>query len=79
MPMANEPTIKRDDSGRFRPGASANPQGRPPSLSAAVRRRLRSADVDSLADRIVEGAEAGDTTSLAALVALLEPTRKRAA
>lgn len=51
-------TSERDTRGRFKPGASGNPNGRP--KSADELRRLLSGNAESVAKKVIEAAEAGD-------------------
>lgn len=49
----------RGNGGRWKPGQSGNPSGRPAALSTRIRRQLEN-DADAVADVVIEAAKGGD-------------------
>lgn len=66
----------RDNRGRFKPGHSGNPGGRPKgtSITAALRELIDEAGPDSVAGPLLEAAQAGD---IKAIKVVLERTEGR--
>lgn len=50
---------RRGNGGRWKPGQSGNPSGRPTALSTRIRRQLEN-DADAVADVVIEAAKGGD-------------------
>lgn len=66
---------KRDKNGRWQPGASGNPAGRPHDRAVALRRQLE-ANAPELVGKVIELALAGDPTALGVCMARLLPALK---
>lgn len=56
--------MDRDDSGRFAPGHSGNPSGRPPKESALTDILKAKIDKDELAELLIGRARGGDLAAL---------------
>jgi len=56
--------VKRDDKGKFLPGASGNPQGRPPRDQTVTEFLRQKIPADMLADMIADKVRAGNDTFL---------------
>lgn len=54
--------VKRDDKGRFLPGETGNPQGRPPKAQTVTECLRQRIPADVLADMIAEKVKAGNDT-----------------
>jgi Family of unknown function (DUF5681) len=66
----------RDPRGRFRPGRSGNPKGKPPGTpnrATALRRMLRAGEDDQAARVVIERATGGDQVAARYLLDRLEP------
>src|SRR5271168_3622277 len=69
-------TADRDGRGRFRPGRSGNPKGKPPGTpnrATALRRMLRAGEDDQAARVMIERATGGDPVAARYLLDRLEP------
>lgn len=67
--------IKREKAGRFAPGASGNPAGRPKSATVELRRQLEK-NGTALVDALIRRALEGDTTALRTCMDRLYPAMK---
>lgn len=65
----------RDRKGRFKPGASGNPAGRPPMLSPELRQQLEDASPDIIA-KVIESALKGDMTAARLVIERIAPVNR---
>lgn len=73
-----EPKLPRPSNGRFPPGTSGNPQGRPKSETAALRQSLADGAVD-VVKVILDAARAGDMQAAKIVIDRLLPPLKATA
>ena len=73
--MPDNHDVTRHKDGRFKPGTSGNPKGRPPSMSTEMRTRLSEAS-PAILDKIIDSAESGDMTAARLVMERLAPVRK---
>lgn len=66
----------RDGAGRFRPGVSGNPSGRPKGSANAILTRARAWVEERGLPMLIQAAEAGDADALKCLVTLGAPRQK---
>jgi hypothetical protein len=70
--------VKREKAGRYAPGTSGNPAGRPKQATTALKRQLAEHGSE-LVEKAVELALAGDTTALKICLDRISPALKPSA
>jgi hypothetical protein len=78
---ATETAAGKQDAGRWKPGQSGNPSGRPPGArnrASVLAEQMLTADVENIVRTVIDRAVGGDTTCLRlCLERLLPPVRER--
>lgn len=77
--MPKDTLTGRDNAGRFLPGQSGNPAGRPQGSANKALQQLREWTLEKGLPMLIEQAEAGDTDALRLLVSLGLPKQKSVA
>jgi Family of unknown function (DUF5681) len=78
--MSTESTQAYDNTGKFKPGVSGNPKGKPrgKTRKTQIRERLSKADLDAIVKTLADAAKLGDVPSASLLLARAWPAPKSA-